>query len=69
MRNIDQVVNELKNRIEILDETIDRFDKKQNNEGLTVDEDHALVKAIFEQMDLQTKLNHAIKMQVKEFRI
>jgi len=61
-------IDELTNRIEILDAEIERLDKKQTNKGLTVDEDHALVKAIFEQMELQVKLNHAIKKQIQTWR-
>lgn len=66
---LQKKIDELKNRIEILDDTIDRLDKKLKNEGLTFDEDHALVKAVFEQMDLQNKLDHALKKQIQAFEV
>lgn len=58
-------IDELRNRIEILDETIERLDKKREHEGLTVIEDHDLVKAIFEEMDLRTRLKHLLRLQAR----
>ena len=61
-------INELRNRLEITEREIEKWDKKQHETGLTVYEDHLFLKAIFRCMDIEKQLKETLSLEAKHQR-